>query len=52
MRICGQACSDLRKVINDVSGIHLAQQLSAPPIPLVVSSPCENFQLRTGNPAP
>jgi hypothetical protein len=49
VRICGQACSDLRKVINDVSGIHLQQQLSAPPIPLVVSSPCENFQLRINN---
>jgi hypothetical protein len=52
VRLCGQACSDLRKVINDVSGIHLQQQLSAPPIPLVVSSPCENFQLRRDNTTP
>ena len=49
VRICGQACSDLRQVINDVSEAHLAEQVSAPPIPLVVSSPCENFQLRAGN---
>jgi hypothetical protein len=52
VRICGQACSDLRKVINDVSGIHLAEQLSAPPIPLVVSAPCENFQLRRDSTLP
>jgi len=52
VRICGQACSDLRKVINDVSDVHLFEQLSAPPIPLVVSSPCADFQIRRDNAAP
>jgi hypothetical protein len=50
VRICGQACSDLRKVINDVSDLHQFEQLSAPPIPLVVSSPCDNFQIRRASP--
>lgn len=49
VRICGQACSDLRKVINDVSDLHLGEQVSPPPVPLVVSSPCDNFQIRRDN---
>jgi hypothetical protein len=52
VRICGQACSDLRQVINDVSNLHLYEQLSPPAIPLVVSSPCENFQLRAAPASP
>jgi hypothetical protein len=46
VRICGQACTDLRDTISTVTGVHLQQQLTAPPVPLVVSAPCSDFQVR------
>ncbi len=42
VRICGQACEDLRNVLNDVAVVHGAQGNVAPPVPLVVSAQCPN----------
>jgi hypothetical protein len=55
VRICGQACTALRDVISNATGAALQQkttqpdqQFSAPPVPVVVSAPCNEFQLRSG----
>jgi len=50
VRICGKACSDLRAVISNVTALHVLQTppLVAPPVPVVISAPCNNFVLRTG----
>jgi len=50
VRICGKACDDLRAVISNVTALHLLRTppLVAPPVPVVVSAPCNNFVLRTG----
>jgi hypothetical protein len=42
VRICGQACEDLRNVLNDVAVVHALQNSVAPPVPLVVSAQCPN----------
>jgi len=51
VRICGKACDDLRATISNVNLAHLLRTppLVAPPVPVVVSAPCNNFVLRTGN---
>jgi hypothetical protein len=52
VRICGQACTALRNVVSRVTTVALQQkqqqpdqQFSAPPVPVVVSAPCTEFQL-------
>ncbi len=57
VRVCGTACTDLRNVTSNVAAIHLnaqaqasttEQRYSIPPVPVVVSAPCDQFVLRTG----
>lgn len=49
VRVCGQACTDLRSVISNVTSLHLLEERSAPPVPVVVSAPCGDFVLRSGS---
>lgn len=53
VRICGQACTGLRDAISNVTGLALQQKtlqpeqdFAAPPVPVVVSAPCNEFTLR------
>jgi len=53
VRICGQACSDLRDAINQTTAVALDQKrqqpdqnFAAPAVPLVVSAPCSEFVQR------
>jgi hypothetical protein len=43
VRLCGEACEDLRELVGDVGEAHLALQHIAPPVPLVVTAPCDEF---------
>jgi hypothetical protein len=40
VRICGQACLDLRETLDSVSVTHAVQSKVAPPVPLVVTAAC------------
>jgi hypothetical protein len=53
VRICGQACTGLRTAISDVTKFALLQKqmqpdqdFAAPPVPVVVSAPCNEFTTR------
>jgi hypothetical protein len=41
VRICGQACDDLREVISNLAIVHAQSQHPSPPLPLVVTATCE-----------
>jgi hypothetical protein len=41
VRICGQACEDLRDVISNLALAHAQSLHPAPPLPLVVTATCE-----------
>ena len=43
VRLCGQACEDLRQVIGDVGVAHAVQGHIAPAVPLVATAPCDEF---------
>jgi len=45
VRLCGQDCEDLRKVVGDVAVFHAAQAGHAlPAVPLVATAPCDEFR--------
>jgi hypothetical protein len=43
VRLCGQACEDLRQVIGDVGVAHAVQGHVAPAVPLVATASCDEF---------
>lgn len=44
VRLCGEACADLRQAIGDVSVFHAAQGKIPPSVPLVATAACSEFQ--------
>ncbi|MEY2929371.1 MAG: hypothetical protein RL033_120, partial [Pseudomonadota bacterium] len=59
VRVCGNACTALREVVSNVGSLTLnaqaqaqattAQQYAIPPVPVVVSAPCNEFISLTVN---
>lgn len=43
LRLCGQACEDLRELVGDVGLAHAEQGRIAPAVPLVATASCNEF---------
>ncbi|HET9958059.1 MAG TPA: hypothetical protein VFQ61_26365, partial [Polyangiaceae bacterium] len=45
LRLCGQACEDLRRVVGNSAVTQLVQGRPAPAVPLVVTAPCSEYEV-------
>lgn len=49
VRICGDDCTELRRVTFNVTGFQFQRERVSPPIPLVVSAPCADASFTWAN---